>query len=186
LNNEYGTIFGTHIEKSEAICKEFSLLSESKTETKCNRVLEANNKILVTHEVLVDNVEIADAIFWDTDTVFLMHNKGDFDGDGTRDVINQILVSAEYIQRVLQGVNRNEWSNNYYKEIVKKRPATSSKVTAEDLISVLGRKNICYIAGYLKGFRKETKGTYSKYLTIEAGKRLGAKGYGFISMNVTK
>lgn len=186
LTNEYEAIFDKYFEKSKAILSKFSLLHSAKTETEYNKILEREKNILVTHTVLVDNIEIADAIFWDSCTVYLMHNKGKFNGEGTREVINQILTSAEYIQRILQSLNRDELIEKYYNDIIKKRPISSKKVTAKEFNSIMLEKNICFIAGYLSGFRKKTTATYSKYLTIEAEKRLGAKGYEFVSMSVTK
>ncbi|TEB05668.1 hypothetical protein Psch_02709 [Pelotomaculum schinkii] len=186
LNNEYGSIFENHLNNFGIISNKFSLLHKAATETEYNKILESQKNILVAHTVLMNNVEIADAIFWDDSTVYLMHNKGKFDGEGVRDVINQILTSAEYMQKILQGISKDEWLKKYYKGIVAKRPIIVHKISAEEFTYVMTNKNICYIAGYLSGFRKKTTATYAKYLTIEAEKRLSAKGYGFISMNVTR
>lgn len=186
LNDEYEIIYENHLKNSEIIYNQFSLLHKAANETAYNKILESKKNIIVTHTVLMNNVEIADAIFSDSSTVYLMHNKGEFNGEGARDVINQILTSAEYVQKVLQGISRDEWLKKYYSEIVATRPKIAQMVSAEEFTSVMTNKNICYLAGYLSGFRKKTTSTYAKYLTIEAGKRLSAKGYGFISMNVTK
>ena len=46
---------------------------------------------------MVNNIEIADVIFWDEDSIYLMHNKDKFSGQGARDVVNQVLTSSEYL-----------------------------------------------------------------------------------------
>jgi len=186
LDNEYELIYKSHLKKRDIILSQFSLLHKVSTETAYNEILESENNIYVTHTVLIDNVEIADAIFWNNSTVFFMHNKGKFDGEGARDIINQILTSAEYIQKVLQGIQRDKWLQKYYKEIVNKRPEIAKRITADEFNTAITSKNICYIAGYILGFQKSTNSTYAKYLTIEAEKRLSSKGYGFVSINVTK
>jgi hypothetical protein len=186
LSNEYEIIFENYLKKSDGISSQFSLLHKAITETSYNKILETKKNIIVSHTVLMDNVEISDAIFWDGSTVYLMHNKGKFNGEGTRDVINQILTSAEYIQKVLQGIHRDEWLKKYFNEIVAKRPTIARNVSIEEFTSVMTSRNICYIAGFLFGFQKKTTATYAKYLTIEAERRLSAKGYGFVSMKVAK
>lgn len=186
LNNEYVFAYENHIKKNEVISNKFSLLHKVKTENVYNKTLESEKSIFVTHTVLMNNVEIAYAIFGDGSTVYLMHNKRKFNGEGVRDVINQILTSADYMQKVIQGINRDEWLKKYYNEIITKRAKIAHAVNQKEFLTVMTSNNICYIAGYLSGFKKNISATYAKYLTIEAEKRLSAKGYGFVSMNITK
>ena len=45
-----------------------------------------------------------------------------------------------------------------------------------------GQPQICYLIGYLQGYKKDSRSTYAKYLTVETNKKLIQKGYNCISI----
>ena len=87
LKNEFEEFFVQQLSVADDIAKKFDLRSSASTEDKYNSELQDNPNIAVSHTVLRDYVEIADAIFWDESTIYLMHNKHKFNGVGVRDVL---------------------------------------------------------------------------------------------------
>lgn len=71
----------------------------------------------MAHTALVNNIEIADVIFWDEDSIYLMHNKDKFSGQGARDVVNQVLTSSEYLHQALSSSDAQGFLERYYDTI---------------------------------------------------------------------
>ena len=187
LDAEFLTFYTQNEMTSTPIMQDFALHQQVANETAYNAALEIRENIIVAHCVKMSNVEIADAIFWDDQTIYLMHNKGSFDGEGTRDVTNQIITSAEFLQKTLFSLERIPTLNQYYQRIVAQREQhgnVRSIITQQEFADLFINRKIVYIAGYLDNYRLNTRSTYAKYLTIETGKRLATKGYGFISVLV--
>ena len=101
LSKEYGEFFDVTYGRGNTLKKKFwPLAHDSISEDDYNLKYFVNSsKIIVSHTVLMDNIELADAIFCDQDNVYLLHNKRKFDGMGTRDLTNQILGASEYFQQ---------------------------------------------------------------------------------------
>lgn len=184
LNKEYHELFMLKINQSSQIKASFNLDKPAANETKYNKDLGNDKRIIVTHTALYNNVEIADAIYWDDSTLYLMHNKNDFNGIGARDLLNQMLTAAECLQsnRMISG---SEFLSKYYRSIcgmkkIKKLP----QVSEAEFINLFSGKRICFIAGFLNGYKKNSKSTYAKYLTIEAYKKLSNMGYDFIPLGI--
>lgn len=53
-----------------------------------------------------------------------------------------------------------------------------------DEFSELFTKKVCYVAGYLFGYRKESDSYYAKYLTIDLVKKIQKMGNDCLIMNV--
>lgn len=180
LSREYLELYKQNQPNANSLIEEFTLSSNSGTEEAYNQSLYRNAYVMVAHTVLVDNVEIADAIFWNEDTLFLMHNKGKFNGIGARDVVNQVLTSAEYFQRNRALHSRESFFEMYFEKI---RSKYSSKkltppFTKEQFVEKMcNLPNVHYVIGYVDGFKDNSRTTYAKYLTIDVTKKLAAKGY---------
>jgi len=184
LNKVYKELFEQKAIKSSQVMQKYNLKKFAANEEEYNEALKVETNIIVSHTALHHNVEIADAIFWDDTTLFLMHNKGTFNGIGSRDLLNQILTAAEYLQknRLLNG---SKFLAEYYEQICKIHNTSRLKlVTMQEFVQLFSDKKICFIAGFLKGYTKNSRSVYAKYLTIEADKKLSDKGYEYIPVGI--
>ena len=184
LDKEYAELYTQKFKSASSIKKSHNLIKTAINEDAYNKALETEKTIIVSHTALHQNVEIADAIFWDDSTLYLMHNKGKFDGLGARDLINQMLTAAEYLQK-----NRLMGSSNfladYYLQICRKKKLKQlPQASEQEFVQMFAQKRICFIAGFLDGFKKNSKSVYAKYLTIEANKKLSDKGYEYIPLGI--
>lgn len=189
LRSEFEDFFAQQLSMADDIAKKFGLRSTASTEDKYNCELQNNPNVIVSHTVLRDYVEIADAIFWDESTVYLMHNKHKFNGAGVRDVTNQVLTSAEYLQQNLARRGREFFLSSYYDAIAEKysKAQKSFTIKKEEFITILtSGRSIKYVIGYIDNFKKSSQATYAKYLTIETVKKLTAKGIGCIVLDIHK
>lgn len=155
-----------------------------------NKQFETSSEIIVSHTVLSNNIELADLIYYDSnsDTLFLIHNKSKFQGNGARDVLNQILTSAEFIRHYDLTQNRNEILSKYYDDILKKYPNNMIKnISKERFINYFtSSSEICFVAGFMDGVSDNTKSNYAKYITIDALKKLNEHGYKLVIFNINK
>lgn len=186
LLQEYKELYDKKKVEADAIKVTFGLKKPAKTEDKYNRNLYTTPNVIVAHTALLKNIEIADAIFWDNTTLYLMHNKMKFDGSGVRDLTNQILTASEYIQKKMSSTERSSFLIEYYKAIQKKYDKEKQvlNVSEEDFVNAFNSKKICFIAGYLKDYKKTTRSTYSRYLTIELNRKLAIRSFGCIPMGI--
>lgn len=187
LRSEFEEFFAQQLSTADDVAKKFDLRSSASTEDKYNSELQNNLNIVVSHTVLRDYVEIADAIFWDESTIYLMHNKHKFNGAGVRDVTNQVLTSAEYLQQNLSRGGREFFLESYYDAIAEKyiKAKKHLSVTKEEFVATLtSGRSMRYVIGYIDGFKKNSRATYAKYLTIETVKKLASKGIGCIVLDI--
>lgn len=180
LKKEFKNLVDEQETEANTVAKNFGLIHVTSSEEVYNSWLLDHLDKVVAHTVQNDNIEIADAIFWDDSTVYLMHNKGKFGGAGARDVTNQVLASAEYLQKNLAMIGRKEFLSSYYDNVESKyrRLRKSLSITKEQFIAAFdGGRSICYLIGYAKNFSNKSRSTYAKYLSIETKKKLLGKGY---------
>lgn len=188
LTQDFGELYETQKQTREQILNDLKLLRESKTEEEYNETLRKEGDVLVSHKALVDNIEIADIIFFKENEMYLMHNKDSFNGKGSRDVVNQVLTSAEYLQRVLSSAEKDEFIERYYNSIESKYLKQGIKIPLDKetfKTKFYNTTNKHYIIGYLTGYNKNSTSEYAKYLTLEVVKKLTNKGYKCTSLLIT-
>lgn len=181
LNDEFKELFNQQLENRNTYTANFGLIRNFSTEEDYNKTIRKEGKYIVSHTALIDNVEIADIIIFSDDQIFLMHNKDSFNGTGARDVSNQIITSASYLQQMLSSVDRDDFLENYYKSIASKYRNTDIKIPVDKTEFkryFQGTPKIHYLIGYLKGYNENSHSTYAKYLTVEIIKKLSDKGFG--------
>ncbi len=183
LHREYMELFDYNESRQAGIKTKYKLVKECETENAYNDALKSEANIIVAHTALVQKVEIADAIFWDETTLYLMHNKLCFNGIGARDLLNQIVTSSELLQKNLL-LNRSEFLKEYYTSICRRNDIDTLSQANEEEFTGLFSKKICYISGFLKGYWKDTNSTYAKYLTVETKRKLQNKGYEYILLGI--
>lgn len=187
LTKDFRNLYDQQNAISDAIDEKFNLQHPAANEDTYNLGLRNRTDIIVAHTVLMNNVEVADAIFWDDQTLYLMHNKGKFDGSGARDVNNQILTAAEYLHQMLAYGGNEEFLGSYYDAIEAKYQEDNLTVPfnrADFVQQFRSGKNVTYIAGYMTNYRRDSRATYAKYLTLETKKKLAAKGFSYVIIGI--
>ena len=185
LNTEFADAYDKNKAREEALKDKYKLKSDKKTEDAYNKSFYNRTDVIVGHTALIAKYEIADMFFWDDENLYLMCNKGKFDGSGSRDLTNQIYASAHYMQKMLMSHRRNEFLKELYESI--ESVYASKKKTLPisfDEFSWLFTKRLCYVAGYLFGYRKESNSYYAKYLTIDLLKKMQQMGFDCVVMDV--
>lgn len=187
LTEEYRKIYELNLPIAENLIDRFGLQKkDAANESAYNVEMKKNKSILVSHTALINNVEIADAIFWDEQAVYLMHNKDKFSGIGTRDVVNQVLTSAEYLHMALASTGTEPFLRQYYNSISGLYKKGNILVSEEQFISTMrSGKVITYVIGYMHGLNKNSRSTYAKYLTVDVTRKLNAMGYDCIFVGLT-
>lgn len=181
LNDEFKELFNQQLKNRNTYTANFGLIRNFSTEEDYNKTIKEEGKYIVSRTALINNVEIADIIIFSDDQIFLMHNKDSFNGTGARDVSNQIITSASYLQQMLSSVDRDNFLENYYKSIASKYRNTDIKIPVDktEFKRYFQRTpKIHYLIGYLKGYNENSHSTYAKYLTVEVIKKLSDKGFG--------
>ncbi|MBR4636467.1 MAG: TIGR04141 family sporadically distributed protein [Clostridia bacterium] len=189
LSREYEDLFDNNKPIAESIISKWGLTHAASTEEDYNKWLSDKEGIQVAHTVLMRNIEIADAILFDESddrTVYLLHNKALFNGEGARDLTNQILSSSEYLNMHRVSYDSTDFFADYYNKIVEKAKKENRQVTIgiDGFIARLKSSKICYVAGYLTQFKRSSDSTYAKYLSIELWRKLKAKGIDFVMVGL--
>ena len=155
------------------------------TEDAYNKTFEDSDEIILAHTVLSNHIELADLIYYDEDNLYLIHNKLKFQGNGARDVLNQILTSAEFINHYM--MDKKDFIEKYYDDILKKYPNNKvRKLTKGEFVELFNKPNIYYVAGFMKNLSDNTDSNYAKYITIDASKKLIEKGYQLLLFDINK
>ena len=155
------------------------------TEDTYNKTFENSDEIILAHTVLSNYIELTDLIYYDDDNLYLIHNKLKFQGSGARDVLNQILTSAEFINHYM--MDKKDFIEKYYEDILKKYPNNKIKdLTKEEFVELFNKPNIYYVAGFMEKLSDNTDSNYAKYITIDASKKLIEKGYQLLLFDINK
>lgn len=156
------------------------------TEDEYNKSFSESNDLIVAHTVLSNNIELADLIYFDDDNLYLIHNKSKFQGNGARDVLNQILTSAEFISHYLMDRDKRDIFEKYYEDIKEKYPENKKIKTIEksEFVDLFMRPNIYYVAGFMQNLSDNTESNYAKFITLDTCKKLNEKGYKLLLFNI--
>lgn len=180
LTNEFTNFFDENEKLSTELKNHWNLKNTTDTEEAYNKKLAERDNLIVSHKATLGNIEIADVIFEDNDTVYFMHNKMTFNGSGARDLTNQILAAAEYFQIRRMSMDNTEFYREYYQKIkhVADKNNRCLSIDEQQFVNMMvGAKHFCFIAGYLNDYRRDSRATYAKYLSIELKKKLLSKGF---------
>lgn len=153
------------------------------TEDSYNKTFEDSDDVILAHTVLSNNIELADLIYYDDDNLYLIHNKLKFQGNGARDVLNQILTSADFISHYL--MEKNEILEKYYDDILKKYPKNKIKnLSKTEFVDLFKKPFVHYIAGFMENLSDKTDSNYAKYITLDISKKLIEKGYQLLLFDI--
>lgn len=179
LNSNFRELFDASIEKSKKIKERFNF-GKYDNEKSFNESLELHDDIIVTDTVLMDYIELSDAIFWDKECIYLMCNKSKFGANGSRDLYGQIGTAAKYLQKQIENSSMS-FIEKYYDKISNKRKISISK---NEFVDLFRNKKKCFVACFIKNYRAESQSQYAKYLTLDTYRELASKNYDFIPMGL--
>lgn len=185
LVDEFNKIFKNDKVKVQQLKDKFSLKATDNNEDEFNDSFLGKTDVIVAHKSLTDQFEVADLIYWDDDNVYLMCNKANFNGTGSRDLTNQMWASANYFQSNMNSASRNSFLESYYERISERYKDNKYKVplTKSEFVSLFDKK-VFFVAGYMAGYTLQSKSLYAKYLTIDSYKKMSDMGYKYICMNI--
>jgi hypothetical protein len=133
-----------------------------------------SKNLIYADKVLMDAVEIADAIYLYGPDIILMHNKTEFNRAGVSDVLSQILTSSQYLKKTQLSSAENDFSSfdEYITKLMEKNPSKEQLVKSfkENVSNRKGK--IIYIANFIKNVSSKTKSNYTKYLLFSAKQHL--------------
>lgn len=190
LELEFKKNYKKLIEVNTVLGKLLENINNYKSEDEYNISFKFSPDIIVAHKVLCNNIELADLIYMDeNNNVYLIHNKGHYNGSGARDVMNQVLTSAEFINKYIMQSNRQQILEEYYAKISHKYP-NNLKLKAlgkEKFVKLFSDAvQVYYVVGFIDGLKEDIKSNYAKYMTLDTSSRLKEKGYELLLYDINK
>lgn len=183
LDREFKNNYAQMIKIDKKLRDILSNDNTSLTEDAYNKTFKESTEIILAHTILSNNIELADLIYFDEENLYLIHNKLKFQGNGARDVLNQILTSAEFINHYL--MEKKSLLEKYYEDILEKYPNNKIKdISKDEFIDLFSKTNVYYVAGFMHNLSDSTDSNYAKYITIDTNKKLNEKGYQLLLFNI--
>ena len=133
-----------------------------KCEDDYNETFKKSDDVIFAHKKNFKNVEIADLIFWDDDSIYLMCNKSEFNGPGMRDLENKVFTSSSIISRARD--NETNILEQYYDKLNEEDKKIISKNEFKDMFK---NKKIIYVLGFNENLKIDTRSVYCQYLLKE-------------------
>ena len=177
LDNKYKDLYNNIEPIASNVTKKFNLIQDVSNEEEYNKKFEDDNRIIKVHTHEIKFIELADLIFSDKDNTYLMCNKGIFSGANVRDLENQIYTASKMLELTMK--TDKEFIEKYYNSLADNE---KRKITIEDFKNLFN-KNIVFIAGFLTGYKKDTKSPYAKYLLNDLNKKLEISGFKLLITN---
>lgn len=186
LDSEFRKIYSEITKIDDNLVKIIINDNSSLTEDEYNKSFSKSSDLIVSHTVLSNNIELADLIYFDNDNLYLIHNKSKFQGNGARDVLNQILTSAEFISHYLMDRDKRDIFEKYYEDIKERYPENKKIKTIEksEFVDLFMKPNIYYVAGFMQNLSDNTESNYAKFITLDVCKKLNEKGYNLLLFNI--
>ena len=155
-----------------------------------NNAMRKQPNMIEAHTVLEKYIELADLIFWSEsdETIYLMHNKGYFDGLGARDLANQMETAANYLYSQMATKNRRKFLKGYYQKIKAKYEEEykeTLQISENDFVESFLNKKICYIAGFIQNYKLSSRSNYGKFLTNQLKEKMKRLEYDLLVMDLS-
>ena len=88
-----------------------------------------------------------------------------------------MLTSSEYLHQALSSYDAQGFLERYYDAIKSRYEGKAVPFNKEEFISQMrSGKKFTYVIGYMDGPKRNSRSTYAKYLTVDAARKLEAKG----------
>lgn len=185
LKKDFKERYNSEKSKIQSLKTLFKLEKNEIPEDQYNKSFYNDKKIIVAHTCMIKRFEPADLIFWDDKYLYMMCNKNSFNAEGSRDLLNQIYASANYLHDQLISVNKESTLKEYYEKISRKysKERNEIPISEKDFLQLFDKK-LFFIAGYMNGYKLEGESLYAKYLTLDNAIRINDMGFEFLTMNI--
>lgn len=182
-SEEYVNLLNKSYPIFKEIYKNLEKYEEKITEDRYNDKFKNVPNVIYAHKTLIKNIEIADLIIYDkhNDCLCLFCLKYEFSGSGVRDLYGQIESSSNIIQNLFIN-SRESFLDDYYDKLVNNNE-TKLPFSKKDFKNFILNGKICFIAGFLNDFKKETLSYYIKILSYTTCKKLYEKNFNFYLMD---
>lgn len=178
LDEKYKNLYDNIEPVAKEMAKKFNLIRKDiKNEEEYNKKFENDKRIIKGHTHEIKFIELADLIFTDNKNAYLMCNKGNFSGANVRDLENQIYTASKMLEMIMK--SDKKYIENYYTSLDDNE---KKKIKLEDFKKIFN-KNIVFVAGFLTGYKKDTKSPYAKYLLNDLNKNLETSGFKLLITN---
>ncbi len=136
-----------------------------------NEVLKTLKEVYHCDRKQQNRVELADAMFYDDNYLYIMHNKLEFSGSGARDLFGQVKTSASILAD-LRSTNKNTIKNYL------RNNAKFASDTVETLFNAMFEKQrIVYVANFIKELQRTPKSHYVLHQVYQAREKLHSLGF---------
>ena len=152
--------------------------SDNITESDYNKKFKKDVTIICADKKPHQKPEIADLIAYDENTLFLFCLKIAMGGPQCRDLYGQIETSSYLVKNNLK-IDRNKALQNYHEELSN----NNDEIMGWDEFKDLFKKDICYIAGFIRDFNENDPSDYVKVLTYNINQKVRDNGHGFVLMD---
>lgn len=96
-----------------------------------------------------------------------------------------MLTSSEYLHQVLSSSGAQSFLGRYYDIIKSRYDGKAVPFNKKQFVSQMrSGKKFAYVIGYMNGPNRKSRSIYAKYLTVDAVRKLEAKGDKCIIMGV--
>lgn len=155
-------------DEAENLYLKFGLNRVCNNESEYNKSFlnsSAVENVICSDEVYLSSIEICDLLVFDDDKTYLVCNKKEPSGIGSRDLLNQIYSSAKMIQ------NQPGRISEYYNQLISKGRMSADYISEEDFCKKISQGT--FVSAYVcRELNSESKSMYAKLLSVQTSKLL--------------
>lgn len=156
--------------------------STLKKESQYNLLYKEEPDYLVFDTITIDGIELCDILYFDNDSIYLIHVKYGFDSS-IRELYNQVILSARRLQETISSEEKKFLKLNFQSLI--KKDNNNSNLTESEFLGLF-TKNINYVMAFSSDHSTEMiiengidriKSSIAKFSTIQASSEMRADYY---------
>lgn len=160
-------------EEIDEIYRKYDLNRQFSNEKQYNESFDLKekpvNNVVLADMVCLSNIEICDLIVFDDKSTYLICNKNKPSGFGSRDLLNQIYSSCQFIK------NNPNRLDEYYDKLVSGNRIDHGKMSKRDFVDRL--KKAKYVSSYITDdLTINSESTYAKLLSVHTERMLLKEG----------
>ncbi|AZK44009.1 hypothetical protein EEI45_03815 [Erysipelothrix piscisicarius] len=165
LNNKYR-------EEAEKLYLKFDLNRICSNESEYNASFLNGNaveNVICADQIYLSNIEICDLLIFDDDETYLVCNKKEPSGSGSRDLLNQIHSSVKMIQ------NQPKRLREYYNQLITKGRLSQDYITEDDFCRKISQG--VFVSAYVcRELTTDNESMYAKLLSVQTSNLLFKEG----------
>lgn len=125
--------------------------------------------VICADQIYLSNIEICDLLIFDDEKTYLVCNKKEPSGSGSRDLLNQIHSSVKIIQ------NQPERLRDYYSQLISKGRLSQEYISADDFCMKVSQG--VFVSAYVcRELTTDNESMYAKLLSVQTSKLLFKEG----------